>query len=266
MWDIRWRDDFFAVDVDIFVPVCIFPPYPRSLSAEKSRKSKGAAGCQPTPRPTALAGTMRATLQPIAHAESFLAAFSAPSQLLARLPLMRRHYSTSRETCFFHDNYPSLCEGRSSNGVLLERGGGGFRNSLEKNLGSLIVVRNLIRYLDRCNFRGKGNFIFRRISTRLDVFITYNATLHLDTCNYFTVGMESNCILYVARNVVVRETYERNRGLFRRRGGLCRKILCNTNVYRVRVHAWINLPFPRVSRITNKYRKYGYFKSTSCKG
>lgn len=113
--------------------MCIFPPYPRSLSAEKSRKSKGAAGCQPTPRPTALAGTMRATLQPIAHAESFLAAFSAPSQLLARLPLMRRHYSTSRETCFFHDNYPSLCEGRSSNGVLLEREGSFSKQPGEKS-------------------------------------------------------------------------------------------------------------------------------------
>lgn len=40
---------------------------------------------------------------------------------------------------------------------------------------------------------------------------------------------------------------------------------CNINVCRTRVHAWINLASPRVSCITDKCCKYGYFKSTFCK-
>lgn len=101
-------------------PGVYFPlPYLVLFPRKSQGKVKGPLAASQPRDPPLSHETMRATLQPIAHAESFLAAFPAPTPTSAPLcpVLMRRHYSTSREreTCFLHDNYPSPSrEGRST--------------------------------------------------------------------------------------------------------------------------------------------------------
>lgn len=90
---------------------CVFspPPYPVLFPWKSQGKVKEPlAASQPRDRPTTLARDDARNVT--THCTRRIVSGCLPcTQPTSALSLMRRHYSTSREreTCFFHDNYPS---------------------------------------------------------------------------------------------------------------------------------------------------------------
>lgn len=102
----------------IYLSRCVFspPPYPVLFPWKSQGKVKEPlAASQPRDRPTTLARDDARNVT--THCTRRIVSGCLPcTQPTSALSLMRRHYSTSREreTCFFHDNYPSPPGGRST--------------------------------------------------------------------------------------------------------------------------------------------------------